>query len=58
MVAQQCTLLSNLAKIFKLSYLGQIFIKYKKVSEFWIAFFLDYKILTLLLQIHKDLPKI
>ena len=48
-----CPLLSNLAIIFKLSYLSQIFIKFKKISEFWIAFFLYDKILTLLLQIYQ-----
>ena len=43
----------NLAKIFKLSYLSQIFFNFEKVSEFWKAFFLNYKIPTLFFQIHE-----
>ena len=45
-------------KILKLSYISQIFINFKKVSEFWKAFFLNYKIPTLVFQIHSDFKEL
>ena len=45
-------------EIFRLAYLSQIFVNFQKVSEFWKAFFLNYKIPTSILQIHADLIKL
>ena len=48
----------EIKQIFKLSYLSQIFINSKKVSEFWKAFWMSCKIPTSILQIHEDLIKL